>query len=173
MSSSRIIMLVGGGILYLFFQVLILKNLVLFGIAFCFLYMMFILLLPVHIKTIPVLLISFFLGLGVDFFYDTMGIHTACLVAVGFVRYRWLQVLVPTGGYDDDLQPSILNMGFGWFFSYSIPLILLHHSLFFYIESMGTDLFISSLQKIITSAIFVFIMSIIVQLLLYRRRRGI
>jgi cellulose synthase/poly-beta-1,6-N-acetylglucosamine synthase-like glycosyltransferase len=89
------------------------------------------------------------------------------------VRYRWLQVLVPTGGYEDDLQPSILNMGFGWFFSYSFPLILVHHSLFFYIESMGTDLFISSLQKIIASAIFVFIMSIIVQLLLYRRRRGI
>ncbi|WP_373522485.1 rod shape-determining protein MreD [Aquiflexum sp.] len=173
MSSSRILSLVGGGILYFLFQVMILKNLVLFGSAFCFLYMLFILLLPVQIKTIPTLLISFFLGLGVDLFYDTMGIHTAALLAIGFIRYRWLQVLVPTGGYDDDLQPSMLNMGFGWFLSYSLPLILIHHTLFFYIESLGTDLFMSSVQKIIASAIFVFIMSIIVQLLLYRRRRGI
>ncbi|WP_194972754.1 rod shape-determining protein MreD [Aquiflexum lacus] len=173
MSSSRILTLVTGGIFYFLFQVLILKNLVLFGIAFCFLYIFFILLLPVQVKTIPTLLISFILGLGVDLFYDTMGIHTAALVAVGFIRYRWLQVLVPTGGYDDDLMPSILNMGFGWFLSYSLPLILIHHSIFFYIESLGTDLFMSSVQKIIGSAIFVFIMSIIVQLLLYRRRRGI
>jgi hypothetical protein len=161
------------GILYFLFQVLILKNLVLFGGGFCFLYLLFILLLPVQIKTIPTLLISFFLGLGVDLFYDTLGIHAASLVAVGFIRHRWLQVLVPTGGYDDDLQPSLLNMGFGWFLSYSFPLIIIHHSLFFYIESLGTDLFMSSVQKIIASAIFVFIMSIIVQLLFYRRRRGI
>lgn len=173
MSSSRILGLVGGGILYFLFQVMILKNLVLFGSAFCFLYLFFILLLPIQIKTIPTLLISFFLGIGVDLFYDTMGIHTASLLVIGFIRYRWLQVLVPTGGYDDDLQPSLLNMGFGWFLSYSLPLILIHHSLFFYIESLGTDLFISSVQKIIASAIFAFIMSIIVQLLLYRRRRGI
>lgn len=166
-------MVIFSGVLYFLFQVLILKNLVLFGVGFCFLYVMFILLLPVQIKTIPALLISFFMGLGVDMFYDTLGIHTASLVAVGFIRYRWLQVLVPTGGYDDDLQPNLLNMGFGWFMSYSLPLILIHHSLFFYIESLGTDLFLSSVQKIIASAIFVLIMSIIVQLLFYRRRRGI
>lgn len=173
MSSNRILTVTFSGILYFLFQVLILKNLVLFGVGFCFLYLLFILLLPVQIKTIPTLLISFFLGLGVDLFYDTLGIHTASIVAVGFIRYRWLQVLVPTGGYDDDLQPSLLNMGFGWFLSYSLPLIIIHHSLFFYIESLGTDLFMSSVQKIIASAIFVFIMSIIVQLLFYRRRRGI
>jgi hypothetical protein len=173
MSSNRILTITFSGILYFLFQVLILKNLVLFGVGFCFLYLLFVLLLPVQIKTIPTLLISFFLGLGIDLFYDTLGIHTASLVAIGFIRYKWLQVLVPTGGYDDDLQPSLLNMGFGWFLSYSLPLIIVHHSLFFYIESLGTDLFMSSVQKIIASAIFVFIMSIIVQLLFYRRRRGI
>ena len=166
-------MVIFSGVFYFLFQVLILKNLVLFGVGFCFLYILFVLLLPIQIKTIPALLISFFMGLGVDLFYDTLGIHTASLLAVGFIRYRWLQVLVPTGGYDDDLQPSLLNMGFGWFLSYSLPLVLIHHSLFFYIESLGTDLFMSSVQKIIASAIFVFIMSIIVQLLFYRRRRGI
>jgi hypothetical protein len=124
-------------------------------------------------KTIPVLLISFFLGIGVDLFYDTLGIHTASLLVIAFVRHRWLQVLVPTGGYDDDLQPSLLNMGLGWFLSYSVPLVLIHHVLFFYIESLGTDLFLTSLQKVIASVIFVLVMSIIVQLLFYRRRRGI
>lgn len=173
MNSIRIISILLTGFLYLVFQVLVLKNLVLFGSAFCFLYVTYIVLLPIDLKTIPTLLISFFLGMGVDLFYDTLGIHTAALLVIGFIRHRWLLVLVPPGGYDDDLQPSLLNMGFGWFLSYSIPLVLIHHTLFFYIESLGTDLFFTSLQKIIASVIFVLVMSIIVQLLLYRRRRGI
>jgi hypothetical protein len=173
MNSLRVISILLTGFLYLLFQVLVLKNLVLFGTAFCFLYVSYIILLPLDLKTIPALLISFFLGIGVDLFYDTLGIHTASLLVIAFVRHRWLQVLVPTGGYEDDLQPSLMNMGLGWFLSYSIPLLLIHHTLFFYIESLGTDLFLTSLHKVIASVIFVLVMSIIVQLLLYRRRRGI
>ncbi|MCS4433936.1 rod shape-determining protein MreD [Aquiflexum gelatinilyticum] len=173
MNSIRVISILLSGFLYLLFQILVLKNLVLFGTAFCFLYVTYIILLPLDIKTIPVLLISFFLGIGVDLFYDTLGIHTAALLVIAFIRHRWLLVLVPTGGYEDDLQPSMLNMGLGWFLSYSVPLVLIHHVLFFYIESLGTDLFLTSLQKVIASVIFVLVMSIIVQLLFYRRRRGI
>lgn len=173
MNSGRIFFLVIGFIVYFFVQVLLLKNLVLFGSAFCFLYVLYILLLPVDMKTVPTMLIAFVLGFGVDLFYDTLGIHTASAVALGFVRSGWLKVLTPTGGYDDDLQPSMLNMNFGWFLTYSLPLFLLHHLIFFYIENLGTNLFLPVVQKIIFSSIFVFIMSIIVQLLFYRRRRGI
>ncbi|WP_040490712.1 hypothetical protein [Indibacter alkaliphilus] len=173
MSSGRIFLLVGGFVLYLLLQVLLLKNMVIFSSAFCFLYVLYILLLPIDIKSIPSMLIAFAMGLGVDLFYDTLGIHTASLVAVAFVRNPWLKVLTPTGGYDEGLMPSMLNMGFGWFLTYSLPLFLFHHLLFFYIENLGTNLFFPVVQKIIYSAIFVFIMSIIVQLLFYRRRRGI
>lgn len=146
---------------------------VLFGSAFCFLYILYLLLLPVESKTVPTLFIAFGMGMVVDLFYDTLGIHTASILVIAFIRKFWLNVLTPTGGYDENLQPSMLNMGFGWFVTYSIPLILVHHSLFFYIESLGTNLFLPVVQKTIASAIFVFIMSIIVQLLFYRRRRGI
>jgi hypothetical protein len=151
----------------------VLKNLVLFGTAFCFLYVMYILLLPIEFKTVPTLIIAFVLGLGIDIFYDTLGVHTASILVLAFVRRSWIKIITPRGGYDEDLHPSILNMGFGWFFSYSFPLILLHHILFFYIDNLGTGLFLFVVQKVITSAVFVFIMIIIVQLLFYRRRRGI
>lgn len=171
--NSRNFLLVGGLLIFLAVQVLLLKNMVLFGSAFCFLYILYLLLLPVESKTVPTLFIAFGMGMVVDLFYDTLGIHTASILVIAFIRKFWLNVLTPTGGYDENLQPSMLNMGFGWFVTYSIPLILLHHSLFFYIESLGTNLFLPVVQKTIASAIFVFIMSIIVQLLFYRRRRGI
>lgn len=160
-------------IVFLLLQILLLKNLVLFGSAFCFLYLLYILLLPIEIKTVPTLFLAFVLGLAIDLFYDTLGIHTASILAMAFVRRRWIKVITPRGGYDDDLEPSVLNMGFLWFLTYSFPLILLHHVLFFYVDNLGTGLFLFAVQKIIASAIFVFIVSIIVQLLFYRRRRGI
>lgn len=160
-------------LVFLVVQILLLKSLVLFGTAFCFLYVLFILLLPIEIKTVPTLILAFVLGLGIDLFYDTLGIHTASLLAMAFVRRRWIKMIMPRGGYDDDLEPSVMNMGFLWFFTYSSPLIFLHHFLFFYVDNLGTGLFLFAVQKIIASAIFVFIVSIIVQLLFYSRRRGI
>lgn len=173
MNSSKIFLLAGSFLLYFLVQALMLKNIVVFGVAFCFLYVLYILLLPVEIKTIPMMLIAFVLGLSIDLFYDTMGMHILCLVAIAFVRNFWLDILTPTGGYDENLQPSMLNMGLGWFVTYSVPLFLFHHVLFFYIDSLGTNLFFPVVQKIIASTIFVFVMSVIVQLLFYRRRRGI
>lgn len=166
-------MLVVGFFLFLIVQVLILKNLVIFGIAFCFLYVLYILLLPLNMKTVQALLIAFVLGMGVDLFYDTMGVHTASLLLVAFVRKKWIQSITPTGGYDDDIQPTLLNLGIGWFLIYSLPLILIHHTLFFYIENIGTNLFFSIVQKVIASAVLLLIMSIIVQLLFYSKKRGI
>jgi hypothetical protein len=173
MNANKIFLLVGGFIIYLFVQILVLKNLVLFGAAFCFLYILYLFLLPIETKTIPTLLIAFGMGLAVDLFYDTLGIHTASLLTIAFIRKPWIKILTPTGGYDEDLQPSLLNMGFGWFATYSLPLLIIFNSLFFFIESIGTDLFIPVVQKIIASVIFIFVMSIIVQLLFYRRRRGL
>ncbi|GHB42134.1 rod shape-determining protein MreD [Mongoliitalea lutea] len=173
MNSRKIFYLIVSFFLFLLVQVLILKNMVIFGVVFCFLYVLYLLLLPLEFKVITMLLISFIIGISVDLFYDTMGIHTASLLVIGFIRNQWIKIITPTGGYDEDLQPTFLNMGFGWFLTYSIPLFLIHHFLFFSIEMLGTDLFIPVIQKTVFSATFVFIISIIVQLLFYRRRRGV
>ncbi|MCH7410615.1 rod shape-determining protein MreD [Belliella sp. DSM 111904] len=173
MNSSRAFILTASFILFSLVQIIVLKNLVLFGTAFCFLHVLFLLLLPIETKTIPSLFIGFVLGLFVDLFYDTIGIHTASMLVIAFLRSPWIKILTPTGGYDDNMRPTLLNVGFGWFSTYSLPLLLIYNLVFFFIENLGTDLFFPVVQKIIASTIFVFVMSIIVQLLFYRRRRGI
>lgn len=171
MNANKVLPFLAGVIVYILVQILVLKNLVLFGFAFCFLYVLFLLLLPIETKTIPTLMIAFALGLIVDVFYDTIGIHTASLLVIAFIRRPWIKILTPTVGYDEDLKPSVLNMGIGWHTKYSLPLLIVFNAFFFFIESMGTDLFIPVVQKIVASTIFVFIMSIIAQLLFYRKRR--
>jgi hypothetical protein len=173
MNSKIIISSIIGFFVYLLVQVFVLKNLVVFDMAFCFLYVYYILLLPIELKSIPLMLIAFFLGFSVDVFYDSLGMHTAGLVALAFVRNTWIQIIIPTGGYDENVQPSVLNMGMGWFFTYSVPLILLHHFIFFYIDNLGTDLYLPVVNRTLSSAAFVWILGLMVQMLFYKRRRGI
>ncbi|WP_143962551.1 rod shape-determining protein MreD [Litoribacter populi] len=173
MNSRTFILAILGFFAYMAVQAFVLKNVVIFGSAFAFLYVIYILIFPLEIKTIPLMLVSFLLGFSIDIFYDSLGMHTASLVLVAFLRKSWLKVHTPTGGFDDNTDPTVLNMGFGWFLTYALPLILIHHLAFFYIDNLGTDLYIPVIVKAVSSAVFTFILGVIVQMLFYKKKRGI
>jgi rod shape-determining protein MreD len=75
---------------YVLVQVLILKNLVLFDVAFCFLYVAFILLLPVEMSPVALMFTAFGMGFLVDIFYSSMGLHAFALVITAYARNYWL-----------------------------------------------------------------------------------
>ncbi|MBN3521464.1 rod shape-determining protein MreD [Algoriphagus lutimaris] len=154
-------------------QILFLKNLALFGIAFCFLYLVGILSLPFQIREIPLLLISFGVGLTIDVFYDTLGLHASAATLLAFLRPLWLKIIRPNGGYDDSTQPTLQEMGLGWFISYSLPLTFAFCLLFFTADQWGSGAFLGILNKSLFSSIFTVLLAIIVQLLFFKRRRGI
>src|SRR5690606_32867240 len=86
-------------------QILLLKNLALFGVAFCFIYLLAILSFPITMRSFALILISFCLGLLIDVFYDTLGLHAAAVTLVAFLRPYWLKAIGPNGGYDDTVNP--------------------------------------------------------------------
>ena len=155
------------------FQILFLKNLALFGIAFCFIYLVGILSIPLQIRAVPLLFISFGIGLVIDIFYDTLGLNAAAATFLAFLRPYWLKILRPNGGYDDSTQPTLQEMGIGWFISYSLPLIFAFCLIFFIADQWGTGTFIGVVNKSLFSSIFTLVLAIIVQLLFFKRRRGI
>lgn len=154
-------------------QILFLKNLALFGVAFLFIYLLGILILPISVKTVPLLIIAFVLGFFLDLFYETVGMHTAAATLLAFLRSVWLRVMSPTGGYVDTEEPSLNEMGFVWFLSYSFPLIFMYSLLFFTVDQWGTSGFLGVLNKSLFSSIFTCLLAILVQLLFFKRRRGI
>jgi len=173
MNSKNFVFSIVSFFLYFAIQVFVLKNVVLFGTAFSFLYVIYILIFPLEIKTIPLMIISFLLGFSIDMFYDTLGMHTASLVLVAFLRKSWLNVHTPTGGFDDNTQPTVLNMGFGWFLTYALPLIFIHHLTFFFIDYLGTDFYLPVIIRTFSSVVFTFMLGIIAQMLFYKKKRGI
>ena len=154
-------------------QIFFLKNLALFGIAFAFLYVLGFLLLPVSIQTIPLMLIAFTSGLVIDIFYETLGMHAAAATLVAVVRPMWLKALSPTGGYDELDIPSLPQMGLGWFLSYSFPLFFLYSLAFFLVDQWGIGGIFQVVYKSFFSSILTAFLAILVQLLFFKRRRGI
>ncbi|HYG19484.1 MAG TPA: Rod shape-determining protein MreD [Ohtaekwangia sp.] len=155
----------------LLYQVLILQNVVLFNTAFCFLYVMYLLLLPVETNPLTLMAIGFAMGFIVDMFYESLGLHAFACVMLMYVRNYWLNSITPQGGYDSSAVPSMALSGVQWFLVYTMPLIFLHHSLLFFLEAGGFGLFWFTLWKSITSTLFTILVILIAQFLFPSRRR--
>lgn len=157
--------------LFLLLQVVLFKKLVLFNTAFCFIYVAFILLMPIETNPLMLMLVAFGLGLLIDVFYDHQGMHAAATVAVAYVRNHWLTAITPQGGYDVGATPTLGSSGFSWFLSYSIPLIVLHHLILFFIDAGGFELTGITLVKSFTSVLFTMFVLILHQYIFFQRAR--
>jgi rod shape-determining protein MreD len=118
--------------LYVIAQVLLFKRLVLFNTSFCFLYVAFILLLPIETNNVFLMVLAFLLGFTIDIFYDSLGMHALALVTVAYLRNYWLSSITPQGGYDAGSSPALTN-GVQWFLVYTVPMVFVHLARFFFI----------------------------------------
>ena len=152
-------------------QVFLFDNMVLFGTAFCFVYIGFILLLPLEISKVLLIALGFITGLSIDIFYNSLGVNAASATLIAYFRPFWLSSITPSGGYEDVRIPSLKVLGFSWFITYALPLIFLHHFSLFLIEAGGMHHFWLILKKTFFSSIFTFVILVIGQNLFYNRDR--
>ena len=160
-------------LIYLLLQVVLMQNVVLFDVAFCFIYLGFLLMLPFEAGAIRLMLLGFAMGLCVDIFYNSFGIHAAASVFIMYLRPHIISVLAPRGGYETGMTPKLKIMGLEWFSAYSLILIFLHHLVLFFVEAGGFDMFLYTLLKVVASTIFTFVVILIVQYLFYSSKRSI
>jgi hypothetical protein len=158
-------------VVYLLYQVMILQNVVMFHTAFCFLYVLYLILLPVEANPLMLMGIGFLMGFAVDLFYESIGLHAFASVMIMYIRNYWLNSLTPQGGYDSNSVPSVAMNGVQWFLIYAMPLIFLHHALLFFMEAGGFGMFWYTLWKVLTSTIFTTVVILIAQFLFPGRRR--
>lgn len=149
-------------ILLILLQVIIVQNINLGAYIILFPYILFVFMLPFETNKHLVLLLSFVMGISVDYFYDSSGIHTAACTLLGFVRPYVLEYIAPRDGYDIGVQPSIRDMGLEWFLRYAGTLVILHHFTVFYLEVFRFNDFFSTLFRVILSSLgtFAFITSL-------------
>jgi hypothetical protein len=157
-------------VMYLVAQVLIFKNAVLFHTAFCFVYIGYLLLLPVESNPLVMMLAGFGLGLVMDMFYDSLGLHAMAGVLLMYLRTFWLSVITPQGGYDANASPDLTNNGTQWFLVYVAPLVFIHHAFLFFVEAGGVSFFWSTLSKTFFSTLYTAFVLVLVEFLFPGRR---
>ena len=151
-------------ILLILFQGLILNNIELGGYINPFLYIVFILALPFETPNWLVLILGFVLGIFIDSFTSTMGMHTSATVFMAFCRAYLLKLIAPRGGYEFNSKPTIQMMGLTWYLLYASILIFLHHIFLFYVESFKFTQFFYTMGRAIASTFFTLILVLIIQL---------
>ncbi len=170
MSSKNILYIAVSFLSYVLVQVLLLKNMALFDVAFCFVYVGFILMLPIQTSATGSILAGFVTGFVIDIFYDSLGINMAATTLIAFLRPSWMQLITPRSGYEDINLPTLKALGRGWFTMFALPLIFIHHMMIFYIEAGGFSMFFFTLSKVISSTVFTFLVIVLTQYMFYKAR---
>jgi rod shape-determining protein MreD len=151
-------------------QVFLLKNISLYNLSVPYLYILFILLLPFETPNVLLFALSFLLGLTVDAFYDTPGLHAASCTLLAFVRVLFISITVQKDGFDNEPEPTLGNMGFRWFFTYAAILTIFHHFFLFNLEVFRLDEIQYTLLRFLSSTVFTLFLILISSFLFYRRK---
>lgn len=122
-------------LLLVILQIPMLQNWMFFGVAFPFQYVGLIILLPLTMNRAWTMLIAFFLGLLIDVFSNTPGMHTMASVLIGYTRLYWVGIVADIN--DEELDLNISHLGYFRFFILIAPLVLVHHFLLFILENEG------------------------------------
>ncbi|MCF8259103.1 MAG: rod shape-determining protein MreD [Flavobacteriales bacterium] len=135
-------------------QVLLLDNVELGSYVNPFPYIYLILILPVNMGRVALLVMGFALGLTLDTFSGTGGIHAVATTLIAYYRPFLLRAQSPREGFELHAVPHINLYGFSWFVGYATLMVAIHHTVLFFLEVFRFAEFFHTLWKIILSGIF-------------------
>jgi len=118
-------------------------------------YPLIILLLPYKTSRTIVIALAFVIGLFVDIFYDSLGVHAFTSTLTAYLRIYILNLISPTEGYTKDSLTSYVN-GLPWFLTYLSIFLLIHLFTLYSIEAFS----FVYLKEIILRTLFSFIASL-------------
>ena len=104
---------------------------------FVFVYPLFVALMPLRASRPLVILLAFLLGISVDFFSETLGLHAGALCFTAYARPLILRVLRPRDGYNIKAKPAVADLGIGWMSRYLAYLFLVHLLTFFLLQTFS------------------------------------
>jgi rod shape-determining protein MreD len=158
------------GVILITAQVLIFNQLVLHDIFTPFVYIIIIIMLPFSLSHAQTIFISFGVGLLLDLSSGTGGMHASSCVFLGFLRPTILGLITPPGGYDDQDSPNIVRLGFFWFISYALSMILAHHLALIFLDRFSLAHFWSTIARVLGSGVLTMAFAVIYAFLFAPRK---
>lgn len=148
-------------------QVLILNHIQFSGYVNPYIYLLFVLLLPLSTPRYVVLLLAFLIGLTVDIFSNSLGIHSFATVFAAFFRPYVIR-LITNREEDKSDYPGLKQNKFQWFISYVSIMVLIHHIVLFYIEIFTFANFLLTFTRTFFSSLFSIFVIVLSQYIVFR-----
>jgi rod shape-determining protein MreD len=139
-------------ILLVLFQVLVLNNIQFLGYINPYLYILFILALPVQIPRWFLLVLSFFIGMTIDVFSNTIGMHAFATVFIAFFRNGIIKLFTNIEEGNNP-TPSFYTFGVSAYVKYVVVMVLIHHATLFMLEAFSFAHFWILSAKILLSSL--------------------
>ncbi len=155
-------------VVFVLLQGLVLQRIYVGGASFNYfsliMYPVVIMLLPIQTSRTALVFIGFALGLIVDLFYGSLGVHASACLFIAFIRPMVLRFMEPRGGYPIPSSPVPGRFGLRWFVQYA-SLMLVFYLLFYFSVEVFTfaylgQILIKTISSFVLSmlAIFAYIM---------------
>ena len=150
-------------------QVSILNHINFLGYINPYVYILFIMLFPIKNNRTLFIFLSFLLGLTIDIFSDSGGIHAAACVSIAYVRPVILKFSFGTVYEYQTIKFDTVE--FSSKFIYIIIMTVIHHFILFSLEIFNISKVILTLQKTLFSSIFTIILCIMITIIFSRKTK--
>ncbi len=153
-------------------QILVVNNIELSSYMNPYIYVAFILTLPVTMKPWQIVFLSFILGAAMDAFSSTPGLHIAATNFMGYMRIHYLRATTTKEDIEGRMVPSISQKGIVWFSVYGFVMVFMHHLVLFFLEIYGFHEFFRTLSRVFVSTLVTLLLIVVGQLLFFRSKKG-
>jgi rod shape-determining protein MreD len=150
-------------------QLLLFNNIRFSGFINPYVYVLFFILLPFDFSGSLMLVLGLVMGLILDLFMGTPGVHSLATVLIAFIRPGVLNLIAPHDGYDLNALPRVSQMGLIWFIRYAAIIIVIHHLVLFYAEVFSFSHFFFTLLKALLSSVFTLVFIVLSQFFVFRK----
>lgn len=156
MQSNEILINIGRFVLLVFLQVFLLNNINLAGFINPYVYILFIILYSSDGNQLLLIFLSFLLGLSIDIFEDSGGVHAAACAFVAYIRPVLLKY---SFGISYEYNSIDLNKAAPIErFSFVVSIIFLHHFMMFALEIFSFKHIMLLLKSTFFSGIFTLVL---------------
>ncbi|MFH6768742.1 rod shape-determining protein MreD [Gaetbulibacter aquiaggeris] len=150
-------------------QVLVLNHINFLGYINPYIYILFIMLFPVKNNRTLFVFLSFLLGLTIDIFSDSGGIHAAACVSIAYVRPVILKFSFGTIYEYQTIKFDTVE--FSSKFTFIVIMTVIHHLILFSLEIFNASKVILTFQKTLFSSIFTIILCIMITIIFSRKTK--
>ncbi len=137
-----------------------------------YLYFLFIIWLPFNIGRVWLMIIGFILGITLDYFTGTPGLHAAPCVLIAFIRPSLLSLLIPQETTEQSyIEPSLKSMGGAPYSLYVVLLTFIHHFYLVLIEWLQFGSFTYFIGKVLGTTAISLLLIFITELIFFRKAK--